>query len=339
MRVAFAVLAGILAFCGAGLSSSAAKAEWSGWYPITYHAQIVGEPSIVHFGKGASYVAVVARGEDDALWYTMGPDGITFGDWKSKGGVMISPPSCVSRDFGILDCYVRGSDSGIHQMGYDTKTWSGWIGHGGQVFSNPAAIGSIKESTVVFGISATTLFHRSWNADFGWSSWWPLHADPRFAGATLECDQSKPGKGEMYYTTYLGLFSQEKVAGPYYARDYRVLCLLRHEDNSISGYEAVIGFTAVRSSWYGALPEVPKSEYRPDVVMDGWDKAHVFVTGLDGKMRTATWESGVGFGEWVNLDGGFTSGPSCHGRDGPDYTIICAGRSLDGSVWINRLLK
>jgi hypothetical protein len=87
-----------------------------------------------------------------------------------------------------------------------------------------------------------------------------------------------------------------------------------------------------------ACPDVPKSAYRPDVVLTGWDAGRVFVVALDGTLRTATWKSGVGFGKWENLGGLLTSGPSCHGRPGPDYAMICAGRGGDGAVWVNRLL-
>jgi hypothetical protein len=157
-----------------------------------------------------------------------------------------------------------------------------------------------------------------------------VSADPLPAGTTLECDQSAPGVG---HELPQGFF-----------KEYRVLCLFRHPDNTISGFEAVTvgqygGSGYWLSTWQGSLPDIPKSAYRPDVVLHGWDKGDIFVVALDGSLRTATWESGVGFCPWENLGGKFTSGPSCHGRPGPDYTMICAGRGTDGAVWVSRRLK
>ena len=258
MRVALAVLAGIFAVCGAGLSSSAAKAEWSGWYSVG--GGIVGEPSIVHFGKTSENVAVLGRGGDDALWYALGPDGVVFGSWKSLGGGLTSPPSCVSRKVGSLDCYVRGQDNAIHQIQLDGN-WSAWIGHGGQVASNPAAIGKFANSTVVYAMFGTTLMNLRWTEGVGWAPWAPALTDPMSSSTTLECDQSTAGVGHQLPQGYF--------------KEYRVLCLFRRANNTIGGFEAVtqgqddLGYWL--SAWQGSLPDVPASAYRPDVVLTGWD--------------------------------------------------------------------
>jgi hypothetical protein len=325
VRVFFA-----LAICGTscGLAASA-EAAWTPWYSIG--GSIVGEPSIVNSGVPWAGVAVVARGLDDALWWTGSEaegDGTTFRSWESLGGIVTSPPSCVSRGGGVLDCYVRGTDSGIIQRRFIGTSWSEWIYHGGQIYSNPAAIGKFAESTVIYAISVTTLFDRRWIKGVGWAPWQAVPADLLPAGTSLECDQS-----------------------PFHFKElYRVLCLFRSPDNAISGFEGVVRVPGHPNPggapgylpptlWQGSLPDIPQSAFRPDVVLNWWDSGHVFVVALDGTLRTATWKSGVGFGEWENLGGFFTSGPSCDGRPGPDYTIICAGRGGDGAVWVARKLK
>jgi hypothetical protein len=325
MRVVRALLAVVIGSIGCGIVSSA-EAAWSKWTSIG--GAIVGEPSIVHYGKTSEGVAVAARGLDDAMWVASGPDGIVFGAWKSRGGTINSPPSCVSRQVGIFDCYVRWFTSAIYEIQLNVN-WSQWVDHGGQIASNPAALGSFNASTVVYAISVTTLFERSWTDGIGWAPWSAV-GEPLPAGTTLECDQSQPGKG---YEFPQGFF-----------REYRVLCLFRHADNSISGFEAVKvgqygGSGYWLSKWQGSLPDIPKSAYRPDVVLTGWSTGEVFVVALDGALWTATWKSGVGFGPWENLGGNFTSGPSCHGRPGADYSMICAGRGGDGAVWVARRFK
>src|SRR5262245_6863867 len=144
------------------LASPATAAGWTEWYSMG--GSIRGEPSIVSYGKGK--LALLARGDDDALWYSWvwGENASIQGGWVSLGGIITSGPSCTSRTNGIIDCYARSSASSAAKRSYNGKSWNAWEDLGGVFDSNAAGFGSFESSTGVVVITSKSLFLRQWNS-------------------------------------------------------------------------------------------------------------------------------------------------------------------------------
>jgi len=85
--------------------------------------KITSAPAVVPHPDGS--LDVLARGQDDALWFTH-YDGSNWDDWdNTPGGILLSSPAAISRATGELDVFVIGLDNQIYHQ-HKGSGWEGW---------------------------------------------------------------------------------------------------------------------------------------------------------------------------------------------------------------------
>jgi hypothetical protein len=62
-----------------------------------------------------------------------------WNSWATLGGIATSAPEVTSCSSGHLDVFVRGTDGGLWQLGFDGTSWTGWKPLGGNWTSSPSA--------------------------------------------------------------------------------------------------------------------------------------------------------------------------------------------------------
>ena len=83
---------------------------------------------------------VFVRGGDGAMWART-QAGVTFGPWKSLGGLMTSDPDAASWGGNRIDAFVRGLDGALwHRWTADGTNWSHGKSLGGSITSGPTAV-------------------------------------------------------------------------------------------------------------------------------------------------------------------------------------------------------
>ena len=230
------------------------------------------------------------------------------GGWTSLGGQLASSPSAVSRQAGVMDVYIAGTDGAVWCRSYSSGTWSAWYKVGGQVASGtgPAASGWPGREDVFIQGTDGALHQITWTAANGWATTWAnlggaLTSSPAAVSrATGLIDVHVRGTdGADWYKSY--------VPGAW------------------SGWHSLGGQLASRT---GPALSVWAANLKYYTVINRDD---VFVTGTTGAMYQKTWTTANGWTTtWANLGGSLTSSPTAATET---FTIEIYVRWSNGNVY------
>jgi hypothetical protein len=119
--------------------------QWGTWESLG--GVLASSPRVPPIMNSVNLIEVVVRATDKAHWLrgqtASHQGGVSWGDWKSLGGIMSSGPSVVLNDEGTMDTFGRGPDRHVwtkHQ--YLTKaglSWTSWVDLGGITSTTPAS--------------------------------------------------------------------------------------------------------------------------------------------------------------------------------------------------------
>ena len=141
----------LVSLCTVCVSTSLSAAGGTSSATVQPPAALVGNPIPVGTGPSliisGNYMYIFVKGYDGALWYNRN-DLVTpnlpnwgWSGWMSLGVQLSSSPCAVSRQAGIIDVYMRGTDGALWYMSYQSGSgWSGWEPLGGVCTSSPAAV-------------------------------------------------------------------------------------------------------------------------------------------------------------------------------------------------------
>ena len=315
-------LSALAAITLAVLVATPVQAKWGPWQSLD--GKIVGEPSLVASSIGGTPILFIAgRGTDHALWWNQKVGNGKWAGWSSAGGILTSRPSCISRTPGIIDCFARGKDSTLAQRSYVNGAWNEWSFPGGSSngplldLNYVATNAGSDRVTVLSGMGE--LGQLTWTPGNGWSKW-AFANIPGWSPANgpFDCAQRTTGVNE----TYMAFGKQYTDVG------FEQACVAK-----IGGQFTL--FVTAKNGGAFPLPEIA-SKFMPDVAMtktaDGL-RIYITYTNLKGAVEKRQFTVGKGWTKFADgaavesLNGGLTSGPSCTAKH-------CAGRGLNGAVWI-----
>jgi len=154
------------------LKDETAGGSFSSWRSLG--GVLTSQPTAVADGDGTS---IFVRGTDGALWRgDLAGNGSWLG-WRGLGGTLSrgAGAGAVRTGPGAFTMFVHGVEGALWlrrtAVGYD----SGWIGLGGALIGDPAAISSTPGTVDVFVRGADDLlYRRASNASGAWSGWQPM---------------------------------------------------------------------------------------------------------------------------------------------------------------------
>jgi len=87
-----------------------------------------------------------------------------WNNWAPLGGIATSGPAAASCTSGHLDVFVRGTDNGYWQLGFNGSSWTGWMPEGNSWTSDPAAMCRAASTTQIdiFGRGSTNGLFTYW---------------------------------------------------------------------------------------------------------------------------------------------------------------------------------
>ena len=319
----------LLAAAAAVSLAPAASAGWSEWQ-LAGESQITGEPSVVITAN--KHIYIMARGADDALWWTVSKNGGSdWRGWERAGGLLTSSPACLEPIPNVVECYVRNAENGVSQIDRIDGRWGDWFGLGGTLTTNVSAFAAGEDNRRVFGIATDGLLAiRAWDqAIGGWQDWNTFRGDGKLFPGTQALVSCAPLAGN----------TEQLEGGPVTA--YQFACVVRR---SKGGHAMIWGSEAADSILQFTSQTIdinPGTDYPASVLArsspDGM-LADVFVVAKDSAMMSATYLVGSG---WTTSfepigNGQFSAGPSCdRGKAFKNVTMVCAGRGMDGAVWFS----
>jgi hypothetical protein len=129
------------------------------------------QPS-VQVRPGSAIEDVVARGDDNNLWYKSF-DGSNWGQWTNLGGPIKGRPTVASYEAGTVDILVRDVNDRLMHKYWNGSAWSSWQSVGGawQLAGDPAVVswGPGRFDAFARGLDGS-LIH-AWYNGGQWSSW------------------------------------------------------------------------------------------------------------------------------------------------------------------------
>lgn len=298
-------------------------AGWSNWAKIP-NGSIEGEPSVVITKNGN--INVMARGTDQALWWTYTIDGgKTWKGWQKVGGILTSSPSCNEPISNVIECFVRNSENGISQIDRINNAWGAWFGIGGVLMSNVSSISPSEDWRGVFGIATTgKVAIREWRSYVGggWLNWHQWSAQPGIK-AILSCG-AVSGNSSTY-----------KFGS---ATDNNWACIVGKSNGTFSLIRGVYvegktTYTGEKSLQFSDAANYPMSVFMNTL----GDALEIYFIAKDKQMKRASYDMSSGWkGSPEQIGNGvFASGSSCsRGPGSSNIKTACAGRGTDGAVWI-----
>lgn len=59
--------------------------------------------------------------------------------WRTRGGVIVAEPTCLSMRVNAIDCFVRGADNAMHHLQWNGR-WQSWESLGGTIADPPSCV-------------------------------------------------------------------------------------------------------------------------------------------------------------------------------------------------------
>jgi hypothetical protein len=315
-RVISIALATVMLFslCAVCASTSVSAADsGSSRASVKASPDLVGAPIPADTGpssfitKDERYFYLFVKGYDGALWYNRedlakqyeanwGWEG-----WKSLGGQLSSSPCAVSRQDGVINVYVRGTNGAVYARPYSNGAWHAWGFVGGQVApgTGPGASGwPGREDVFVEGTNGA-LYQKTWTSAGGWSSWTNL-------GGVLT---SSPAANSR--TTGLIDVHVRGTNGADYYRSY---------------------YNGAWHAWAYLGGQLKPGTGPAVSVWRALNREDVFIVDTNGALCQKTWTAASGWTTtWAYLGGHLTSTPSVAMLA---WAIEVHGRFTDGFIYL-----
>jgi predicted nucleic acid-binding Zn-ribbon protein len=220
--------------------------------------------------------------------------GATWGKWESLGGVLTSPPECVSWGANRIDCFVKGTDNALWHRWWNGSRWGGWESLGGVLTSPPNCVswGANRLDCFVKGTD-NAMWHKWWNGR-RWGGWESL-------GGVL----TSPPECVSWGTN-------------------RLDCFVRGTDKAMWHK----WWNGRRWGGWESLGGVLTSP--PNCVSWGANRLDCFVKGTDNAMWHKWW-NGRRWGGWESLGGVLTSPPNCVSWGA--NRLDCFVKGTDNALW------
>lgn len=309
---------------------------------------IQGAPSLVAYRlDGQATFFLAAWGEKDELVWRTGVGG-AWSDWGAAGGVLRSPPSCVSRVADVVDCFVVTSNHRLAQRSFVKGTWGDWalldpglvVEGDVQAFARDAEHLTVLASGRLDGgptevhalewvgydegeLLGRALGKRTAYQPAGWGKWAPFAVGAR-ATAGFACDGRFFGvaRGARGRDAWARLFPMHTCVVPD-PPGHLSIWVFHGDLVQGQGVPPVSGTTLPRAD----------SAVRADVHLrhtkeDGLHARVAFVS-PGGTLVVGTYVFGKGWKATTDLGGALSSAPSCAGG-------LCVARGADGGVWATR---
>ena len=262
---------------------------WHGWWEVAKGRAAPGAP-----------VTVVSRSNDKLDVFVVGTDGRVytaawepaFADWQGWwpiGSVRApagAPVHAVSRSADKLDIFVTDVAGVIQTAAWAPAVaggWQGWWSIGAVRAPSGAPVHAVSRSADTLDIFVTdvagVIQTAAWRPAFadGWHGWWPIGAVRAPAGAPVHAVSRSADTLDIFVTDVAGVI-QTAAWMPAFA----------------DGWHGWWPITNGRAAPGAAVTAVSRSA----------DKLDVFVTGTDGRVRTAAWEPAFadGWHGWFEID-------------------------------------
>jgi hypothetical protein len=279
-------------------------------------------------------------------------------EWEALGGQLNGTISCMDIAQERLECFVRGANNDIWNIGWREDGWSGWEGGGGILSSPPSCdtygpgkVGVVCAATsgpnaTVFGIR----FHPDGlcTADgskcgFHFGDWW---ATGFTAMEAVDCIGFGDAKVDCFGRTgdmSMGYFWSDNLSGAGGVGADNVGGAITGTPECVSRKKNTIQCFARGTDGDLWLREFSGTSWKKWASLGGeftdrpscteWSgRIDCFVRGMDGALWHTAWQSGeLDWGSWDSLGGAFVDSPSCtswgKGR------IDCFVHATDDSVW------
>ncbi|MBX3326817.1 MAG: S8 family serine peptidase [Nitrospira sp.] len=216
------------------------------------------------------------------------------GAWENLGGILSSPPNCVSWGLNRIDCFVLGTDNAMYHRWWNGSAWGGWENLGGVLQSPPNCVSWGINRIDCFGVGTdSALWHRWWDGS-AWGGWESL-------GGVLQSTPNCVSWGAN-----------------------RIDCFAVGTDHAM-WHRWWNG-----SSWGGweSLGGILMSE--PNCVAWGPNRLDCFAAGTDYAMYHRWW-NGSAWGGWENLGGIITTKPNCVAWG--SNRLDCFARGTDSAMY------
>ncbi len=314
----------VIAALGAVCVSTSASGAVSSNASVKASPNLVGNPIPASTGPSECiptdyhYLYLFVQGYDGALWYNQ--ENLTgtnlpnwgWSGWTSLGkpstGNLTSSPCAISRQTGVIDVYVRGTDGAVWERSFSSGTWHGWYEVGGQVAAGtgPGASGwSGREDVFIEGTDGA-MHQTTWTSSSGWSSGWVN------LGGHLTSSPGAVSRSSGIISVYV-----RGTDGAVWERPY--------SSEAWQGWYNLGGVLAP-----GTGPAVSAWQYYQGSRLV--NREDVFVVGTNGAMYQKTWTAGSGWTTtWANLGGKLTSSPSAATMQ---YSIEIFARGTDGYLYL-----
>jgi hypothetical protein len=236
------------------------------------------------------------------LWHLLGQKFGTTTPWQGLGGILTTAPDASSWGANRVDAFVRGTDNGLWQAGWNGTAWN-WTALNGTLTSAPGAVSWGVNRIDVFAKGTNNgLWHRWWDG-VSWSGWQSMGG-----GLTSGPDVASWGAGR------LDVFARGNNNGLWH-----------------------LWFDS--TGWHGwqSLGGILTSD--PTTVSWGSNRVDIFARGSDNALWHLWWDS-AGWHAWERLGGLLASGPdaaSCATGHldvfavGSDHALWRLG--FNGSTW------
>ncbi|MBE3561408.1 MAG: protein kinase [Ktedonobacteraceae bacterium] len=163
---------------------------WRPWQNLENGGEfltLLADPAIAVQQDGRSAVFVCGKrqnqDEQSGIWYSLFRDSTLswqpLDNFFNSSLLFTGTPAVVSSPGGRIDVFARGSDQTLYHNFFDGDRWNGWDQWGGNLASDPAAVGQAQGERInVFAFDGSgTIQHIGYNIPGNqWSSWETLRA-------------------------------------------------------------------------------------------------------------------------------------------------------------------
>jgi len=227
------------------------------------------------------------------LWQLLAQKFSTTTPWQSLGGILTTAPDASSWGANRVDAFVRGTDNGLWQAGWNGTAWN-WTALSGTLTSAPGAVSwAVNRIDVFVRGTNNGLWHRWWDGS-RWSGWESLGG-----GLTSGPDVASWGTGR------LDVFA-------------------RGNDNGLWH----MWFDS--TGWHGWQPLGGVLTSDPTTVSWGSDRVDIFARGTDNALWHLWWDS-AGWHPWERLGGLLASGPDAASCASGHLDVFAVGS--DHALW------